>query len=235
MNLILLFHEDFIDSNRVLLTGRRAEHILKVHRATVGDELSVGISGGMTGKGTLVSMEKRSVMIDVSFTQNPPAPRPVTLILALPRPKVLRRVLQTATSMGVKRIFLINAYRVEKSFWSSPFLSNASIRDQLILGLEQARDTVMPEVLLRPLFKPFVEDELPDIACNTKQLVAHPGAGMECPRNVSENVTLAIGPEGGFIQFEIEKLSECGFQAVCMGERILRVEAAVPAVLSRLF
>lgn len=235
MNLILLFHEDFIDSNRVLLTGRRAEHILKVHRAIVGDELTVGISGGMTGKGTLVSIEKGSVMMDVSLTQNPPAPLPVTLVLALPRPKVLRRVLQTTTSMGVKKIVLINAYRVEKSFWGSPFLSETSIRDQLILGLEQARDTVMPEVLLRPLFKPFVEDELPDIACNTKQLVAHPGAGMECPRNVSENVTLAIGPEGGFIQFEIEKLAECGFQAVCMGERILRVEAAVPAVLSRLF
>jgi RsmE family RNA methyltransferase len=137
--------------------------------------------------------------------------------------------------MGVKKICLIHAYRVEKSFWSSPFLDETSIRDQLILGLEQACDTIMPEILLWPLFKPFVEDELPGIMTGTLSLVAHPEAAMECPRNVSENVTLAIGPEGGFIQYEIDKLTECGFQAVSMGERILRVEAAVPALLSRLF
>ncbi|MGC2062228.1 MAG: 16S rRNA (uracil(1498)-N(3))-methyltransferase [Thermodesulfovibrionales bacterium] len=235
MNLILLFSEDFIDSNRVLLSGRRAEHILKVHGAKAGDVLTVGISGKMIGKGTLLSIEKGSVMMEVHLTQNPPAPRPVTLVLALPRPKVLRRVLQTATSMGVKKIYLINAYRVEKSFWKSPFLDGKVIRDQLILGLEQAKDTIMPEVLLRPLFKPFVEDELPGIMTGTTSLVAHPEAARECPRNVSGNLTLAIGPEGGFIQYEIDRLAECGFQAVSMGERILRIEAAVPALLSRLF
>jgi len=234
MNLILLFPEDFIDSTRVQLTGRRAEHILRVHRAKVGDMLAVGISGGMIGKGTLLSIEKGSVGMETSLTQKPPAPLPVSLVLALPRPKVLRRVIQTATSMGVKRIYLINAYRVEKSYWRSPFLDGTSIREQLILGLEQACDTIMPEILLRPLFKPFVEDELPGIMIGTVALVAHPAAERECPRNVSENITLAIGPEGGFIQYEIDRLADCGFQAVSMGVRILRVEAVMPSLLSRL-
>lgn len=236
MNLILLFEEDFAEgTNRVRLKGRRLRHILDVHRAKAGDELTVGLAGGLIGKGLITSLNEDRAEMELSLTKKPPAPLSVTLVLALPRPKVLRRVLQTVSSMGVKKIYLLNAHRVEKSFWSSPFLSGASIRDQLILGLEQSRDTVMPEVLLRPLFKPFAEDELPEIINETTALAAHPGAKDECPRNISGKITLAIGPEGGFIPYEIEKLTSCGFQAVSMGERVLRVEAAVPALLSRLF
>ncbi len=235
MNLILLFPEDFTDNSRVLLTGRRAAHIREVHRAQAGDELTVGVAGGLLGKGTLLALEKDAVMMAVSLTRNPPPPLPVILVLALPRPKVLRRVLQTATSMGAKKIYLLNAFRVEKSFWQSPFLTEDLIRQQLILGLEQAKDTIMPEVLLRPLFKPFVEDELPGIMAGTTALVAHPAAARECPGNVSGTITLAIGPEGGFIHYEVERLAACGFQTVSMGERILKVEVAVPALLARLF
>jgi uracil-DNA glycosylase family 4 len=165
----------------------------------------------------------------------PPEPLPVTLVLALPRPKVLRRVLFSASAMGVKRIFLVNSYRVEKSFWQSPVLGGESIRKQLILGLEQARDTILPCVFLRNRFKPFVEDELPDLSKETLQIVAHPAAPEQCPRSAGRPVTLAIGPEGGFITYEIERLISIGFSAVNLGERILPVETAVPFLISRLF
>ncbi len=137
--------------------------------------------------------------------------------------------------MGVKRIILLNCFRVEKSFWQSPFLGTDAIQEQLVLGLEQAKDTVLPEVLLRPLFKPFVEDELPGLSKETLALVAHPHATLPCPRNVEQPVTLVVGPEGGFIPYEVEKLKGIGFAAVHAGERILSVETAVPALLSRLF
>jgi len=103
------------------------------------------------------------------------------------------------------------------------------------LGLEQARDTILPEVFLRPLFKPFAEDELPPLIKDTLSFVAHPGAPEPCPRDVRQPVTLAIGPEGGFIQYEIEKFMSCGFHAVHLGQRILNIEAAVPSLISRLF
>ncbi len=234
MNLILLFPGDFIGDGKVLLTGRRMKHILEVHRAKTGDELTVGLAGGNIGRGRILDLAGNSAELAVELTQDPPEPIPVNLLLALPRPKVLRRVLQTITTLGVKRIYLINACRVEKSYWSSPFLNEESIREQLILGLEQARDTMMPEVMLRPLFKPFVEDELPGIIPGTTPLVAHPGAALACPRNESGSITLAIGPEGGFVQYEIDRLRGTGFTPIRMGERILRVEAAVPALLSRI-
>ena len=235
MNLILLFKDDFIDENKVRLEGRRFRHILEVHRPVKGDELRVGLAGGLTGPGRITAITGDLLEMDVTLINRPPASLPLNLILALPRPKVLRRVLLSVTAIGVKRIFLLNSYRVEKSFWQSPVLKPESIQRQLVLGLEQARDTILPEVFLRPFFKPFAEDEAPALIKNTLPLIAHPGAQEPCPRDVRQPVTLAIGPEGGFIQYEVDKLTSCGFHAVHLGERILNIEAAVPSLISRLF
>jgi RsmE family RNA methyltransferase len=236
MNLILLFQDDFIDNTGVArLQGRRLRHVLEVHRASVGDELCVGILNGQIGSGKVALLNQSVLEMEVRLERAPPAALPLTLILALPRPKVLRRVLRSVSSLGVKKIILLNCFRVEKSFWQSPFLNESSVKEQLVLGLEQARDTVLPEVLLRPLFKPFVEDELPAVINGTLPLVAHPHATAPCPRDLKGVVTLAIGPEGGFIPYEIEKLVACGFDSIQMGERILSGETAVPALIARLF
>ena len=235
VNLILLFEQDFIGEGRASIGGRRLSHLKTVHRAAVGDELCVGLAGGSIGTGRIVSLDDQTAEMEVRLDIAPPTPLPVTLVLALPRPKYFRRVLFTSSVLGVKRIFVVNSYRVEKSYWQSPFLENGPIEKQLVLGLEQARDTIIPEVLLRPRFKPFVEDELPGIIKGTVPLLADPRAGRPCPRAVAGPATLAVGPEGGFIPYETEKLLSAGFTAVSLGERILNVESAVPALLSRLF
>ena len=235
MNLLLLEDGDFIAEDTVRLSGRRLKHLLEVHRAEAGDSLRVGRLNGLMGTGQLISLNHEQAELAVTLDQPAPEKLPLTLLLALPRPKMLRRVLQTVSSMGVSRLVLLNSYRVEKSFWQTPFLEPAAIREQLILGLEQARDTVLPEVTLEKRFKPFVEDQLPAIAAGTLGLVGHPGDYPACPRAVEQAVTLAIGPEGGWIPYEVEKLQHAGLQPVQLGARILRVETAVTALLARLF
>ncbi len=236
MNLLLLEEGDFVDIDRVRLSGRRLKHLQEVHRAETGDRLRVGRVGGLMGEGRLLKLDADHAELQVNLTQAPPAKLPLTLILALPRPKMLKRTLQTISAMGVPRLVLVNSYRVEKSFWQTPFLDPEAIREQLILGLEQARDTALPEVSIEKRFKPFVEDRLPALAAGTLGLVGHPGDYPACPRAVEEQVTLAIGPEGGWIPYEVELLKQAaGLQPVQLGERILRVETAVPALLARLF
>jgi 16S rRNA (uracil1498-N3)-methyltransferase len=235
VNLILLFDDDFITATRAKLSGRRLEHVTNVHRAVAGDALVVGVANGRIGFGTIAHIDGDSLEMEVELDRDPPAALPLTLVLALPRPKVLNRVIASAASLGIKRIVLINAWRVEKSYWKSPRLSADNLRTQSILGLEQARDTMFPSIETRRFFRAFVEDELPSLARGTRALVAHPHAREECPREVREPVTLVIGPEGGFIDAEIASLQAVGCAPVTVGERILRVETVVPYLVARLF
>ena len=235
MNLLLLEEADFVAADRVVLGDRRFTHMQEIHRVAVGDNLRVGRLGGQMGQAQVLRLEGHEAELQVTFDQPPPAKLPLTLVLALPRPKMLRRVFQTIATMGVPKLILVNSYRVEKSFWQTPFLEPNAIREQLILGLEQARDTVLPEVIIEKRFKPFVEDRLPAISAGTLGLVGHPGNHPHCPRGLNEPVTLAIGPEGGWIPYEIDLLNKAGLTPVQLGDRILRVETAVTALLARLF
>jgi RsmE family RNA methyltransferase len=236
MNLILLSDDDFIaGTNRVRLNGRRLAHVANVHRAKVGDRLRVGRIGGLLGSGLITHLAGNELEMEVSLELHAPAPLPLTLVLALPRPKVLRRVLQAAATAGIKHITLVTSWRVEKSFWSSPAVEANAIREQLLLGLEQGGDTVLPEVLCRRLLKPFVEDELPALAAGTTAMVGDANGAVPCPRNVDTAVTLAIGPEGGFTPYEIDLFRAQGFTPVSLGPRRLRVEQALPAFVGRLF
>lgn len=191
---------------------------------------------GRLGHADILAIDDARAHLQVTLEAPPPPALPCTLVLALPRPKMIKRILVDAASLGVKRICFINSYRVDKSFWSSPLLAPEAIAEKCRLGLEQAIDTVLPQVTLHPRFRPFVEDELPAIVGNSQALVAHPAGQRACPRDVAGTVTLAIGPEGGFIPFEIDLLRDAaGFEAVTLGPRILRVDTAVPALLGRLF
>lgn len=234
VNLIVLMPDDFIREGEVWLTGRRADHVRDVHRAKPGDALRVGLLNGNIGTGVVRESGAAGIAMAVSLPTDPPLPLPVSVLLAMPRPKGFRRVIQGLSSMGVKRIALFGAYRVEKSYWQSPWLAPDQLREQLILGLEQARDTLLPEISLHPRFKPFVEDVVPELTEGTRRLVAHPGQGRPCPPAVSGPVSLAIGPEGGFTEYEVGMLVATGFEPVTLGERILRTEQAVPAFLGRL-
>jgi len=235
MNLLLLTPQDCPQPNIAHLTGRCLHHVLAVHQAQVGQKLRVGMVNGLMGEAEIIHLDKQSLQLQFQLTQAPPVKLPLTLVLALPRPKMLKRILQTVATMGVERLVLMNSYRVEKSFWDSPFLQPQAIEAELILGLEQGKDTVLPQVMLEKRFKPFVEDRLPALSANSLRLVAHPIAEQHCPRDVQQAVTLAIGCEGGFIPYEVDLLAQQGFVPVELGERILRVETAVTALIARLF
>ena len=233
MNLLLLTPDDR-DGARWRVAGRRAEHIRRVLGLAVGDSLACGELNGDIGRATLLADDGDRLELEFSPQHAPPAPSPIILIVALPRPKMLKRMLIDATSLGIKRIVLLNSAKVEKSYWQTPNLKAALLEEKMLLGLEQARDTVLPELLLRPRFKPFVEDELDTLAGNGQRLLAHPGNYPPIPAGLDGPMTLAIGPEGGWTDYEVGMFEQRGFACHSFGERILRVETALPAMIGRL-
>lgn len=233
MNIILLDPGEVIDQS-VLLGDRRADHIVKILRAQPGDIVKIGILNGKIGYGTIKELnrtEPRSVRLQLDLCHDPPGEPRIDLILALPRPIMLKRIVHQLASLGIGRLYLINAAKVEKSFWEASILDQENLRQHLVAGLEQAVDTRLPEVSLHRGFRPFVENLLPQLKARyDRMLVAHPGEADHL-RSVlhpgSGNILLAVGPEGGWNDFEVRSLAEAGFTPVSLGARILRVETAV--------
>ena len=252
MNCILLPAINFSNQSAHINAAKQIEHVNQVLGAKVGDTLKIGQLEGHLGTAIIADITPECIeLCEVSLVTAPPPKLDLTVVLALPRPKVLRRLIMDMTALGVRDIILINSYRTQKSYWQSPMLNRL---DEFVLeGLQQGIDTVAPRISLQKRFKPFVEDALAQLITN-RAIIAHPYAELSFSKYVQqqhlqkelENSELShgsvssllpsivfIGAEGGWIDYEVELLAKQGCQAVHIGERILRTEAAVNAILGQ--
>ena len=255
MNCILLPTANFSNQSAHINAKAQIEHVHQVLGAKMGDTLKIGQLGGNLGTAIIEHITPESIQLrDVQLTMAPPAKLDLTVVLALPRPKVLRRLIMDMTVLGVRDIILTNSYRTQKSYWQSPMLSRL---DEFILeGLQQGVDTIAPRISLQKRFKPFVEDELAHLITN-RAIVAHPYSALSFSQYLQQQVLVTpeknevllaesessnktmlpsmifIGAEGGWIDYEIDLLATQGCQAVHIGPRILRTEAAVNAMLGQ--
>jgi 16S rRNA (uracil1498-N3)-methyltransferase len=235
VNLILLEPGELRADGTVRLEGRRAAHVREVLGSSPGDRLRLGVIGGPLGSGEVLAVDTGEVVLRAALDRAPPPRARLDLLLAMPRPKILRKVLHAVASMGIGRVVLVGSYRVEKSYFGSPLLAPQAIAAELRLGLEQGRDTIAPEVLVRRFFKPFVEDELDAMAGAAQRLLADPGAAepLEARAPAAARALVAVGPEGGWTPYEASELSRRGFAPFSLGPRILRVDAAVPYLVGQ--
>jgi 16S rRNA (uracil1498-N3)-methyltransferase len=234
VNLLILEPGESGDGSDTRVSGARAEHLLNVLRVEPGAEVRVGILNGPRGVGTVTALDAdaRTVTLRCRFDAALPARPKVDILLALPRPKVLRRLWAQLAALGVGRIILTNAERVERNYFDTHILSPEYYKPLLIEGLQQARDTWLPAVSVHRQFKVLVEDELDSLFTRGRRLVADP-SGTEAPRGVNGDRTLlAVGPEGGWNDYELRLLDTRGFRRVGMGARTLRTDTACIALLA---
>lgn len=236
MNLLLVREPEISKEREVRLTGRQMDHVVNVLRAKEGDDLRVGLINGPLGSGRLVRRDDRSVTLEITLGEVPPRPR-VTMILAMVRPQIMKRTLQHLATLGVRRIVLVGARRVETSYFGQRLFDGDGYVEHL-LGLEQAVDTWLPDLTIYRRFKPFIEDRLPQLIRDVPKscrYIAHPTATESSPNRVGDRpVALAVGPEGGWSNFEVDKFVDLGFSPLSLGQRTLKVETAVPYLFGTL-
>lgn len=233
MNIILLppdTHETITLSHPLLL-----KHLHETLKTQIGDSLKVGIQNGNLGTAVIDQLDQNLVTLSQIVCEIPPPQKlNLTLILAIPRPKVLRRLIMDMTALGVKKLYLVNSYRSEKSYWQSPFL--AKIDEYMTEGLQQACDTVPMQVEFKKRLKPFVEDELAKLIDAKQAIIAHPYATRHFSTvfDNDQETVLIIGAEGGWIDYEVALFEKIGVQSAHIGQRILRTETVVSVLCGKI-
>ena len=224
MNCLLIEEGELVaDSNRVRITGRRRRHAETILRSKVGEQIRVGVIGGRLGHGRILRIDTEVLDLEIELERDSVPKRPLHLILALPRPPVFRRLLSTIASLGVEELLVVGTARTEKSFWQSHVVEAEEVRERLLLGLEQSSDSILPAIGFHRSFNSLVSEVLPEKLAGRRALLAHPDAKKCCPHAVDEPVTVFVGPEGGFVDFEVDGLEKVGFEVVGLGPRVLRV------------
>jgi RsmE family RNA methyltransferase len=235
MNLILLDPGEVDGEGRVELFDGRAVHAQTVLKVAPGSEIRVGLLDGPRGVAAVEAVAGGAVVLRCRFEAAAPERPAVDLLLALPRPKVMRRLWAQVAALGVGQIILTNAARVERQYFDTHVLAPDSYAPLLIEGLQQARDTRVPPVSIHRRFKVLIEDDLDALSDAGIRLMAHPSAataGAILAARMPSRVLLAIGPEGGWNAFERDLLAAHGFTAVGMGPRTLRTDTACIALLA---
>jgi RsmE family RNA methyltransferase len=235
VNLILLEPGEVDGAGDVTLCDARAVHLLNVLKVSAGQTVRIGLLDGPSGSAVVTSLGRAQVSMRCTFDSSSPARPCVDLLLALPRPKVLRRLWAQLAALGVGRIILTNAERVERNYFDTHVLAPECYRPLLIEGLQQARDTRLPLVSIHRRFRVLVEDHLDGLFGGGVRIVADPRQTQSVDAVIGGGdgrVLLAIGPEGGWNEFELRLLHAHGFHAAGMGPRTLRVDTACIALLA---
>ncbi|MFZ1291553.1 MAG: RsmE family RNA methyltransferase [Melioribacteraceae bacterium] len=237
MNIIILSEKDKISKNQFEFSDERFTHVTDILKSEIDDVLEIGLLNGPIGKAKIISIGKSEITLEVfGFNKLDKSNTNIDLICALPRPQTLKKVLAISATMGVRKIFFIKSEKVEKSYFHSPLLLEENYNKFLIDGLTQGKHTQIPIVSFHKQFKKFFEDEFL-INNYTTKLLAHPNSDknlLNFKFKDKQNIVVAIGPEGGWNDFEINYMTNLGFDNFLLSKNILRVESAVTAALSQI-
>ena len=245
MNRILFEKGEISSDGTAAFGGERAEHVLRVLHGEVGQILKTGEIGGLIGTGEIVEIAQGAaggeVQIKVKVSHETESLKPwIDLVLAPPRPRVLKRLLPQLSALGVGRIVLVGAKKVEKDFWGATLLKEEIYRPLVVDGLMQSGTSIPSEMISRRNFRKFLSDELDAMFPDSRRIVAHPYVQKDSARapggeeNGNRRILLAIGPEGGWTEDEVELLEAKGFSRYSLGARILRTDTATVALIARL-
>ena len=220
MNIILLEKDElFLPSS-----DERAKHIRNVLHMRVGDSFRAGVVNSVEGTATIVSSDKAGITLAFTASADASELYPLTLIVAQVRPICMRRILREAVSLGVRRILLPVSDLGEKSYLSSSLYTEGEYKKILLDGAMQSGKTGVSSVSILPSVQEAME-----IAEGEKKILLDNRKGAEQLSQAAlagKSVVLAIGPERGWSEREVELFIGNGYTPMLIGSRILRTETA---------
>lgn len=158
------------------------------------------------------------------------------LVTGLSRPQTSKKILEHATTFGVNKIHFFKASLSEKSYMDSKIFTSKEYEEYMLAGLSQSGIyTSMPEFILDK-YNPA--QSYKDVDPGQKFILdlkgAHNFLDMNAEIDFQKPVTLAVGPERGFVSEDIARFHEVGFKSVKISSSILRVEHAIYSAVSQL-
>ncbi len=219
---------DEVSGNEAALTGEHAEHLVRVLRARVGQEFDIA-AGASVRRGRIVSVQQGRVEFELG--EDVPAAETPTVILLLAIFKFDRMewAIEKCTELGASRIVPFVARRTDAHLASAAGKRADRWRRIALQAAEQSRRPGAPEIAdptkLQEAVKQIVgshrivlSESEPQVLL--RDLLAGP-SGAE--------IVLAIGPEGGWADDELELFKQSGWASASLGSTILRAETAAIA------
>ena len=231
-------------------------HLRKVLKADVGATVKMGMLNGMLFVAHVIEAGEKAFRFRLEAVEGSEwtdEAAGVCLLLGTPRPNMIKSICVVGATMGVDQMLFVRSERVDKSYFQSKMLEDAAVKKNLIHGAEQGVIRRLPKVATfpNPNLEAFLRDIFPAWEQRFKEehpeatlvkLIAEPRvednlmAALSRESNFAKStyVVLAIGPEGGWVPPEVEMLRNEGFAVFHCGDRILRTETAVIALLAQL-
>ena len=225
--------EEF-SGNHAALTGTHADHLVRVLRARVGQEFDIS-AGGLVRRGRIVSVLEGRVEFELG--EEVPAARVanITLLLAIFKFDRMEWAIEKCTELGVSRILPVVARRTDAHLASAATKRADRWRRLALQAAEQSRRVVPPEIAA-PI---KLQDAVNATGVASRIVLAEseaqvPLRDMLASRPEGE-IVLAIGPEGGWVEEELQLFQSAGFVSASLGNTILRAETAAIAATAIVF
>ena len=216
--------QKFQPSAELCLEDREYQHLVKVTRTRVGDEVEVVNGKGQLARARLESHDRRSATLAILDVQEepPPAYRQV-LAQALPRLNRLDTIVEKCTELGVSEIQLFPGDHSEKKELSAQ--QKSRVESIAVAAMKQSGRLYLPEVKILPALKAWGSLELPGFFGDLDpQAPLLAEAWAEQARE--GGCMVFIGPESGFSAKEEERLRKLGVSGIKLHGNILRTDTA---------
>ena len=230
-----------IQGDHAVLEGQEAQHLGKVMRAGPGDKVVLFDNSGDQFEAEIEQIQRQTITLRVLSRETVchELPTSLTLCTALPKGDRQRWLVEKAVELGVTRLVPLATTR-------SVVQPNEKTIDRLRRTVIEAskqcgRNRLMEITPVRTWTEMIADPEIDETAT---RLIAHPeivspiasekGTGTFCTKkSQSPFLYIAVGPEGGFTEEEVQQATDAGWQAVGLGPRILRIETAALALVAR--